>query len=164
MMKSRPTLGVNEHTESRYIVNSTQFTNEEKLPRNILVASNTPKGVIGSETENNKMNMICVMPIIGRHGLHIHVLRRIQEQQHRPRQVPSEFCLGPRNHAITERFSRGTSPVDWPGFSLDPATVSAVLHNGKVQGTHSYDSFREGRNSKGKFENISFTFSYISVL
>ena len=50
------------------------------------------------------MNMICVTPIICCHGLHIHVLRRIQEQKHRPRQVPSEFCLGTRNHAIAERF------------------------------------------------------------
>ena len=115
------------------------------------MASNTQIGVTSA------VNMICVMPIIGCHGLHIHVLRRIQEQKHRPRQVPSEFCLGPRNHAIAERFSRGTSPVDWPGFSLDPATVSAVLHNGKAQGAHSFNSFREGRNFKRKFEIISST-------
>ena len=102
--------------------------------------------------------MICVMPIIGRHGLHIHVLHHSQEQKHRPRQVPSEFCLGSRSHAFVERFSSGTSPVDWPGFSLDLATVSAVLHKGKVQGAHSFDSFREGRNFKGKFEIISSTF------
>ena len=29
VMKSRPTLGVNEHTESRFTGNSAQFTNEE---------------------------------------------------------------------------------------------------------------------------------------
>ena len=118
VMKSRPTLGVNEDTESRYTVNSAQFTNEEKLPRNISV---------GGETENNKMNMICVMPIIGRHGLHIHVLRRNQEQKHRPRQVPSEFCLGPRDHAILNVFPVGRRPVDWPGFSLDPANRERSL-------------------------------------
>ena len=32
--------------------------------------------------------------------------------------MPSEFCLGPRNLAVAERFSLGTSLVDWPGFFL----------------------------------------------
>ena len=46
--------------------------------------------------------------------------------------MPSGFSLGPRNLAIAERFSRGTSPVDWLGFSLDPTTVSAVIGNEEV--------------------------------
>ena len=37
--------------------------------------------------------------------------------------MPSEFCLGSRNLAVAERFSHGKSPVDWPGFALDPETV-----------------------------------------
>ena len=66
----------------------------------------------------NKMNMICVMPINGRRGFHeAIILRRVGEQRHRPRQVPSGFSHGPRNLAVAERFSRGTSPVDWLGFS-----------------------------------------------
>ena len=48
--------------------------------------------------------------------------------------MPSGFSLGPQNLAVAERFSLGTSPVDWLGFSLDPETVSAVLRNGEVPG------------------------------
>ena len=36
--------------------------------------------------------------------------------------MPSGFRLGPRNLVVAERFSLGTSPVDWPGFFWDPET------------------------------------------
>ena len=58
--------------------------------------------------------------------------------------MPSEFCLGSRNLAVAESFSRGTSPVDWPGFSLDPETVNAVLRKGEVPGRSQH---REEHNS-----------------
>ena len=79
------------------------------------------------------MNMICVMPIIGRRGLHEanHICWRIEA-------LPKASALGVfpslPNRAIAESFSLGTSPVDWPGFSLDPETVSVVLRNREVPG------------------------------
>ena len=68
------------------------------------------------------------------------------------------FSLGPRNLVVAERFSRGTPPVDWRGFSLDPATMSAVLRNGEVP------AFARAGTSKENSRSSSQPFSSISVL
>ena len=53
----------------------------------------------------------------------------------RPRQVPSGVLpWSPELCCELNRFSFGTSPVDWPGFPLDPETVSAVFRDGEVPG------------------------------
>ena len=40
-------------------------------------------------------------------------VKSLHDVKHRKRQVPSGFCLGPRDLAVADRFSLGTSPVEY---------------------------------------------------